>query len=234
VADGDRERHHPSFSGSLSGLKLILAGLVGLAVIALAAVGGFRLFYSASPGMTTTGSSSQSHSGSASGSPTRLPPPQPGMRVTDNSGAISAVVPKSWGDVVGNGWNPHVPGSFNGSYIGPGFNATPNLGNWFSDLTTPGIFVGASKLLIAEHYNPVTALGTFAPSCSFASSQPVVADGLTGYRDIWTCANSTTRFETVAMWPKDHSFIAYIQLKIVTAADEADGNRVLSTLSIRY
>ena len=156
------------------------------------------------------------------------------MRVTDNSGAISAVVPKSWGDVVGNGWNPHVPGAFNGSYIGPGFNATPNLGSWFSDLTTPGIFVGASKLLIAEHYNPVTALGTFAPSCNFASRQPVVADGLTGYRDMWACANSTTRFETVAMWPKDHSFIAYIQLKIVTAVDESDGNRVLSTLSIRY
>ena len=114
------------------------------------------------------------------------------------------------------------------------FNATPNLGNWFNDLTTPGIFVGASKLLIAEHYNPVTALGTFAPSCNFTSSQPVVADGLTGSRDMWTCANSTTRFETVAMWPKDHSFIAYIQLKIVTAVDEADGNRVLSTLSIRY
>jgi hypothetical protein len=38
----------------------------------------------------------------------------------------------------------------------------------------------------------------------------------------------------MALWPKDHSFIAFIELKIVTPVDEADGNRVLATLSIRY
>jgi TIR domain len=234
-ADGSRRGHSGSVR-SLSPLKLILVGLVGLAIIALATVGVFRLIVSGSPSAASSEPPGSSHGGSAGGSPRGLPPPQPGMRVTDNSGAVSAVVPQSWGQVVGNGWHPHVQGSFNGSYIGPAFNATPNLGSWFNDLTTPGIFVGASKLLIAEHYNPVTALGTFAPwpSCNFSSSEPVTADGLTGYRDIWTCLKSTTRFETVAMWPKDHSFIAFIELKIVTPVDEADGNRVLATLSIRY
>jgi TIR domain len=246
VADGSQWRDHRGSIRSLSPVKLVLAGLASLAVITLAAVGVFRLVDNGSPGVTGSGSTSGSHSGSTSGShsgstsgshsgsASGSPTPQSGVRVTDNSGAVSAVVPQSWGVVVGNGWHPHVPGSFNGSFIGPGFNATTNLGNWFDDLTTPGIFVGASKLLIAEHYNPVTALGTFAPSCNFFSSEPVTADGLTGYRDMWTCQNSTTRYETIAMWPKGHSFIAYIELKIVTPVDEADGNRVLATLSIRY
>jgi TIR domain len=222
VADGSRPRDHPGSVRSVSPLKLVLAGLAGLAAITLAVVGGYRLVGGGSP----SGTPSRSPSGSQS-----LPP---GVRITDNSGAVSAVVPQSWGVIVGNGWHPHVPGSFNGSLIGPGFNATTNLGNWFNDLTTPGIFVGASKNLIADHYNPVTALGTFAPSCDFSSSTPVTADGLTGYRDMWTCPNSATRYETIAMWPKDHSFIAFIELKIVTPADVADGNRVLATLSIRY
>lgn len=232
VADGSRRRDHPGSVRSLSPLKLALAGLVGLAVIALAAVGGFRLVGSGSPSGTPSRSPSGTPSRAPSRSPSGLPTPPPGVRVTDNSGAVSAVVPQSWGVVVGNGWHP--PDVFNGSYIGPGFNATTNLGNWDDDLTTPGIFVGASKLLVAEHYNPVTALGSFAPSCDFSSSEPVTADGLTGYRDMWTCSHSTTRYETIAMWPKDHSFIAFIELKIVTPVDEADGNRVLASLSIRY
>jgi hypothetical protein len=226
VADRGRRREYPGSVRSLSPLKFVLACLAGLAVITLAAVGGFRLVDSGSPGGTPNRSPSRPPSG--------LPTPPPGMRVTDNSGAISAVVPQSWGVVVGNGWHPHLTGIFNGSYIGPGFNATTNLENWFNDLTTPGIFVGASKLLITDHYNPVTALAAFAPSCDFSSSAPVTADGLTGNRDMWTCPYSATRYETVAMWPKDHSFIAFIELKIVTPVDEADGNRVLATLSIRY
>jgi hypothetical protein len=228
-SDGSQRRDHPGSARSLSPLKLVLAGLAGLAVIILVAVGAFRLVGSGSPSGTP-----RSSSGTPSRSPSGSPTVPPGVRVTDNSGAVSAVVPQSWGVVVGNGWHPHVIGSFNGSFIGPGFNATTNLGSWFNDLATPGIFVGASKLLVAEHYNPVTALGTFAPSCNFSSSEPVTADGLTGYRDMWSCPHSTTRYETIAMWPENQSFIAFIELKIVAPVDEADGNRVLASLSIRY
>jgi hypothetical protein len=212
---------------------LIPAGLACLALIALAAVGVLRLLGGAPPSSTSSESPGGTHRPSTGGTPTGPPSPQPGLRVTDNSGDLSAVVPQAWGDVVGNGWHPQDP-PYNGSYIGPGFNATPNLTHWFNDLVTPGIFVGVSKLLITEHYNPVTTLGAFAPLCDFSSRAPIAADGLTGYRDVWTCQGSTTRYETMALWPKDHSFIAFIELKIVTPVDEADGNRVLATLSIRY
>jgi hypothetical protein len=146
-------------------------------------------------------------------------------------------VPESWDDIW-YGWAPqgHIPGINYGTVIGQGLNALPNVEKWFSDLTTPGIFVGASKLLVADHYTPATALAlsAFGTQCDFLSQQPAASHGLTGYLDIWTCPQSTTRFETAALWPGNHSFIAFIELKIVTPTDVANGRRALDSLSVRY
>lgn len=210
----DSQGDRAGFIRRLSGPQLLTAILASLAVIVLAAGAAFWL--------------------SSRGSASKLPTAPPGIRVTDNTSDISVVVPKSWGDLIGNGWHPHVPGLFNGNLIGPGINAAPNVGKWFNDLTTPGIFVGASKLLIADHYTPLTILSTLAPICDFSSRRPAVSHGLTGYREMWTCPKSTTRYETVALWPRSHSFIAFIELKIVTPADQASGNRALTSLSVRY
>jgi hypothetical protein len=198
-----------------SRLELRLAALASLAVVISAIIGGLLLF--------------------SSGPPPGLPPPPPGMRVTDNRGAISVVVPRAWGDVLGNGWIPqeHISGITYGTRIGPGLNAAPNIGAWFKDLTTPGIFVGASQLLVKAGYNPVTALSAIASPCDFSSTRPAASHGLTGYQDIWTCPHSTTRWQTVALWPRNHSFIAFIELKIVAPVDQASGDRALASLSIR-
>lgn len=127
-----------------------------------------------------------------------------------------------------------IPGITYGTVIGRGLNASTNVEKWFSDLTTPGIFVGASKLLVTDHFTPATALITFSTQCKFLSQRAAAFGGLTGYLDMWTCPHSATRFETVALWPGNHSFIAFIELKIVTPADEASGMRALDSLSVRY
>lgn len=192
--------------------RSLAAILAGLAVAVLAAGAGLWL----------------SGRGPAQG----LPAAPPGVRVTDNDKIVSVMVPNTWGDVLGNGWHPQ--GVFNGELIGPGLNAAPNVGAWRIDKTTPGIFVGASKLLITEHYNPETILSTIASPCDFSSRKPISSDGLTGYRVIWTCPHSATRFWTIALWPRNHTFIAFIELKIVTSVDEASGNRALASLIVRY
>jgi TIR domain len=216
IAVAESGADHPGFIRRLSWPRRFAAAFASLAIIAAAAAAGIQFF--------------------GSGSPSGLPPPPPGMRVTDQTGAISVVVPKSWGNMFTDGWHPqeYIPDIVHGSRIGPGINASPNVGNWFKDLTTPGIFVGASKLLVAKHYNPVTALSEFAPSCDFASKQPAATHGLTGYQEMWTCPGSSTRYETVALWPANHSYIAFIELKIVTPVDESSGKRALDSLSVRY
>jgi TIR domain len=173
-----------------------------------------------------------------SGGSPGVPAPPPGHRVTDNTGAISLIVPDSWGDVAGDGWNPRgdIDGVSEGEHIGPGLNASTNIYSWFSDLTTPGLFAGASKMLVTtERYKPSSILSAIAPAnCFFASQQPSRADGLTGYQDGWTCKNSATRYETVALWPRDHGYIAFLEIKIVTPADQASANRAIASLSVRY
>jgi hypothetical protein len=211
----DGRRGLRGFIRRRSRLELRLAALASLVVIISAIVGGLRL--------------------SGSGPPPGLPPPPPGARVTDSTGAVSVILPESWGDVLGNGWYPqeHISGITYGTRIGAGLNASPNIGAWFKDLTTPGIFVGASTLLVSKGYNPVTALSAMASPCDFSSRRPAASHGLTGYQEMWACPHSTTRYETVALWPRNHSFIAFIELKIVTPVDEASGDRALTSLSIR-
>ena len=244
VAEETPWRDHPGFIRSLSRLKLVLAGL-GLAAIVLATLAGLHFSGSGSArGLTPPTPSARGLTPPTPSAPGLTPPtpsapglpsPPPGVRVTDDTKTISVIVPESWNNIW-YGWAPqeHIPRIIYGTVIGQGLNASPNVQRWFSDLTTPGIFVGASKLLVADHYTPATALMAFGTQCDFFSQQPVTTDGLTGYLDMWTCPQSTTRFETVALWPGNHSFIAFIELKIVTPADEASGNRALASLSIRY
>jgi TIR domain len=212
---GESRQDRGGFIRRLSRRQLLVAALACLVVVVVATVVGIRL----------------SGSGSTPG-PSTSPP---GVPIMDVTGTISVVVPRSWDNRL-YWWQPkqYIPGITYGTRLGPGINAAPNVAKWFNDWTTPGIFVGSSKLLVAHHYNPATALSTFLPGCNFSSRRPAESHDLTGYKDTWVCPNSTTRWETVALWPKNHSFIVFIQLKIVTPADETSGKRALSSLSVRY
>ena len=235
-SDSGSRRGGTGFIRRLSLLQRVAAGLAFAVVIALATVVGIHLAAAGPSHSRSTPLSSPSgraaSTSSTSLSATSVPP---GVRVTDATKTVSVIVPKSWNQVW-SGWSPqqHIPGIVYRTNIGQGLNASPNVQNWFSDLTTPGIFVGASKLLVTDHFTPAIALTTFGTECEFFSQQAATFDHLSGYLDMWTCPTSTTRFETVALWPANHSFIAFVELKIVTPADEASGMRALDSLSIRY
>jgi hypothetical protein len=215
----------------------LLAALACAAAVVLATVLGIHLFANSPPhhGSTPPPSLKSVSSTSASSISTSSTSAPTGVRVTDSTGTISAIVPKSWNNIW-YGWDPkqNIPGITYGTVIGQGFNASPNVANWFNDLTTPGIFMGASKLLVADHFTPATALEAFSTQCDFLSQQPAMFNHLTGYLDMWICPHSTTRFETVALWPGDHSYIAFVELKIVVPADEASGRRALDSLTVHY
>jgi len=164
------------------------------------------------------------------------PPPAPSSRVVhDSTGAISVLVPASWTSL-GEGWHPpNLPPYPNGTDIGPGLNASTNLQAWFNDLTTPGLFVGASHSLIGAGYTPDTLLQHIGfPGCSLFSSQPYATGPWTGTLDVETCANSATRIWNIAMWPASHGYILCLQAKIVTPADRVAADRALASLSVSY
>jgi TIR domain len=219
----------------------LLATLSCAAAVVLVTVLGIHLFASSPPHHGSTppslksGSSTSASSLPTSSTSVSTTSAPPGVRVTDDTGTVSVIVPKSWSQKW-YGWSPkqQISGITYGTVIGQGLNASPNVQEWFNDLTTPGIFVGASKLLVADHFTPATALQAFSTQCDFLSQQSAVFDHLTGYIDTWVCPHSPTRFETVALWPGNHSFIAFVELKIVMPADEASGTRALDSLTVHY
>jgi hypothetical protein len=214
----------------------LLAALACAAAVVLATVLGIHFFAGSPPHRGSTPPSLKSAgSTSASSISTSSTSAPTGVRVTDDTGTVSVIVPTSWSQIW-DGWSPEeqIPGITYGTNIGQGLNASPNVGAWKNDLTTPGIFVGASKLLVADHFTPATALQAFSTQCDFLSQQAAMFNHLTGYMDMWVCPHSTTRFETVALWPENHSFIAFAELKLVVPADEASGRRALDSLTVHY
>ena len=159
-----------------------------------------------------------------------------GHRVTDSTGAVSVIIPNTWGDVLYGGWHPRdIAGVSPGEDIGPGLNASTNVYAWLDDNTTPGLFAGASKLLVADHFTPASILSQIVPvSCDFSSQRPSRVAGLTGYALIWVCHHSGTRYENVALWPKDHDYIAFLEIKIASPVDQASANRAIASFTVHY
>ena len=190
----------------------ILAALIGLVGVVLAAILPIVL---SNNGPQPQAQTSPTPHLSSPVVPSSLPPEKV---VQDDSRVISLLVPAKWNSIRTNGWHPaNLPPFANGANIGPGLNAATNAADWFSDLTTPGIFVGASRRLVAAHYTPSKLLQEISFSgCVTSSSQGYATEKWTGAQEIWRCAHSSAYWWTVAMWPHNHSYIVYMQIKVVS------------------
>jgi hypothetical protein len=208
----------------------IIAALIGLVGVTLAAVLPVILSNKGSGSATPASSTLHSSSPAAASS---LPP---GQVVQDNTGDLSLLVPENWNSIFTNGWHPRgLPPFANGTDIGPGLNAATNASAWFNDLTTPGVFIGVSRLLITAHYTPNKLLQQITLNgCTYSSNQGYATGEWTGTQEIWSCAHSPTRWLTIAMWPHGHNYILYVQIKIVTPLDQLIGNRALASLSVNF
>lgn len=86
------------------------------------------------------------------------------VEVSDGTRQISVEVPTVWADVPGDGWHAlGIPGVRDGTRVGPGMNAAPNVAAWKEDLETPGVFIGASKQLLDDH-SPTTLIRRTPPA----------------------------------------------------------------------
>jgi hypothetical protein len=208
----------------------IIAALIGLVGAVLAAI------------LPITLSSSGVQTGKSDSATPRPPSPiatsslPPEAVVQDDTGDISLLVPQNWDSIYANGWHTTgLPPFANGTNIGPGLNATTNASSWSRDLTTPGIFVGASRRLVAAHYTPNKVLQQIAlDGCTSSPSQGYATADWTGAQEIWSCTHSATHWWTVAMWPHDHSYIVDVQIKIVTSRDQLIGQHALDSLSVKF
>ena len=159
-------------------------------------------------------------------------------RVRDDTGQLSFLAPSDWGNVYGNGWHPRGVPPYDGERIGPGVNAAPNVAAWMEDVTTPGVFVGASSRAVTARYDPKKIAERIGPGNSrcrtgrqddFQSSYPIT---LTGIEQRSTCTGGS-EWDTIAAWPEDHAYLVYVQIKLVTPRDHVARAKLLSSLLIK-
>ncbi|MFC7711744.1 serine/threonine-protein kinase [Micromonospora lupini] len=166
------------------------------------------------------------------GSSSTLPARSGWVRVHDDSGALSVAVPASWaGQVKDAGWDPSVLRLSAGQ--APGLVVAPDLDVWPDPASgMPGVFVGASRTLLAG--GPAPAL----PSHTSCVPQPDRTVDVGGNRALvrrWTSCAASVSFSEVVFAVPQRSFGVYVQIKQVGDADQTDeilaGLRISSSLA---
>ncbi|MET7671277.1 serine/threonine-protein kinase [Micromonospora luteifusca] len=166
------------------------------------------------------------------GSSSRLPARSGWVRVADASGALSVAVPRSWaGEVKDAGWNPLVLRLPAGH--APGLVVAPDLALWPDPASRiPGVFVGASKALLAG--GPAPALPSHT-SCVQQPDRTVDVGGNTARVRRWTSCGASVSFSEVVLSVPQRSHGVYLQIKQVGDADLTDeilaGLRMSSSLA---
>lgn len=180
------------------------------------------------------------YGGSAGGAAETPPAPPPVPfdytyhGITDKAKTISLSVPTKWANIDAKGWHASglkpIP---NGKYVGPGLVAAPSISKWNSDHTTPGIFVGASKI-VRRSYSPnalLTQIEFF--DCDAGPVRRIETPVKSGGSIRWTC-DSGARWYAAAWWPpKTHLYVVYMQVKLVSPADDDALQNILETLTVK-
>ncbi|MGC4744559.1 serine/threonine-protein kinase [Micromonospora sp. DT201] len=154
----------------------------------------------------------------AGSSPT-LPARSGWVRVHDVSGALSVAVPSSWaGEVKDAGWDPSVLRLPAGQ--APGLVVAPDLALWPDPASRiPGVFVGASKALLAGGAAPALPSHT---SCVPQPDRTVDVRGSQARVRRWTSCGASVSFSEVVLSVPQRGYGVYLQIKQVGDADLTD------------
>ena len=147
------------------------------------------------------------------------------VTVTDDTGAVSVDVPAEWSDVNGTAW------TLDGVDVGPSILASPDIAAYQDTWQTPGVFVGASRDLLAT-YDETTILDSidFSDSCAYDGRYDYSDPLYTGFYDLWTgCGGTETSFITVAATPTDRAYLIVVQVQVVSEADLEALDTILNT-----
>jgi hypothetical protein len=154
------------------------------------------------------------------------------VRVHDVSGDLSVAVPPGWaGELKDDGWNPSILRLPAGH--APGLVAAPDLAAWPDPASAmPGVFVGASKALLAG--SPTPALPGHS-SCVEQPDRTVYVGGNLARVRRWTSCGAAVSFSEVVFAVPRRGFGVYVQIKQVGDEDVTDeilaGLRVSDSLA---
>lgn len=135
--------------------------------------------------------------------------------ISDDTGRLSVEVPTAWSDVVGSSW------SMDDETVGIAVSAAPDRDAFLNTWTTPGVFFGASEILITRmNEDQMLDDFTFNNSCTYDGREDY-SDGLyTGRYDLWSdCGGEDTVFIVISATPEDRSLLILVMIQIIDDND---------------
>ena len=152
------------------------------------------------------------------------------VSITDDTGAVTVDVPAEWGDVDGAPYTPE-----DGVYR-VDVRAATDLTAFTEGWDAPGMILTASSGLV-QTTSPEQLLDTLgegiAASCTYEGRQPYEDPLYTGSFDVYVnCGGTETAYLIVVVQPEDASFLASVQVQVVSGADLEAVDKVLASFII--
>jgi serine protease Do len=148
--------------------------------------------------------------------------------ITDDSGFLQVEVPQEWNDIDGSAWEVE------GTEIGAALSASSDLAGFNDSYDAPGLFFGASRLLVAE-YDPNSFLDgvSFADECQLGGRYEYDDNYYVGYYDLYTdCGDALSSIVNIAAEPEDGSFLVWVVGQVVSDADVDAFSRIVETFQV--
>jgi serine protease Do len=148
--------------------------------------------------------------------------------ISDESGQLSMEVPVEWSDVNGAQW------TVDEQPVGTALSAAPSLDDFYGTWTTPGVFFGASRTLL-DSYDEAGLLDdtSFEGTCEYDGRYDYQDALYTGLYDLWlNCDGTGTSFLVLTVVPEDRSFLALVQVQVVSDKDLDALDRILSSFIV--
>jgi serine protease Do len=146
--------------------------------------------------------------------------------VRDNSGLLQMEIPTQWSDVDGSAW------LMDDEVIGVALLAAPNLNDYFSRWTTPGVsFRASAELGLTE--TEVLELLDYADACTYGGRESYADELYSGYYDIWTnCSGEGVLYVVLAVVSEGREFLILVQVQVVTEDDLEALDRILNSFVV--
>ncbi len=147
--------------------------------------------------------------------------------ITDNDGVLTVEVPNEWRDVDGSAW------TVEGEVIGWSVSAAPNLDDFYSTWTTPGMTFGASTQLADYTQGELLDFFDYSDSCTNGGRESYEDALYTGSYDLWQdCGGTDSLYIVVSAKPESGAYSIVVSIQVVTDADLAALDQILNTFVV--
>jgi serine protease Do len=148
--------------------------------------------------------------------------------VTDDLGMLEVEVPQEWNDIDGNAW------VLEEEEIGAALSVSTDLAGFNETYDTPGLFFGASNVLVAEYdTNSFLDAVSFADECVLDGRYEYDDGYYFGSYDLYTdCGDAASSIVNIAATPEDGSFLVWVLSQLVSDADVDAFSRIVDTFQV--